>query len=166
MSKDRSDTIGSSVPRQNHLRTHSACSPRPSISWKRGSEGNRTTWLYANLNSRIEFEIDPNSETGSGQSWYGQRAALSPPARSGRNKLCQVSRAIPFVPSPGAALGDRDGAARHPCPILEFGFNTLHPTNEAGPGTRAGPPLSPRSLSGERAEERGIIGEALFRNSA
>ena len=44
----------------------------------------------------------------------GQRAALSPPARSGRNKPCKILRAAMFVPSPDAALGDGDGAARHP----------------------------------------------------
>ena len=140
--------------------------PRPSISWKRGSEGNGTTWLYANLNSRIEFEIDPNSETGSGQSWYGQRAALSPPARSGRNKLCQVSRATPFAPSPGAALGDRDGAAHHPCPFWNLGLILYTRRMRRAQAHAQVLPLSPRSLSEERAEERGIIGEALFRNLA
>ena len=49
-------------------------------------------------------------------------AALSPHARSGRNQWCPISPATPLVPSPL----DRDGAARHLCPISAFGINLAH----------------------------------------
>jgi hypothetical protein len=43
--------------------------------------------------------------------------------------LCPASRATPLVPSPGAARGDRDSAARHPYPISEFGLK--HQTDKS-----------------------------------
>ncbi len=49
-------------------------------------------------------------------------AAQSLPARSGRNQWCPISPATPLVPSPL----DRDGAARHLCPISAFGINLAH----------------------------------------
>jgi len=52
-------------------------------------------------------------------------------ALSGRNQVCQGSRATPLVPSPV----DQDGAARHPYPISypisEFGLNPDWRTNAA-----------------------------------
>jgi len=59
------------------------------------------------------------------QAQLQNRVGNEPESRSGRNKWRQVSRATPLVPSPV----DRDGAARHPYPISEFGFN---PNSERG----------------------------------
>jgi len=47
--------------------------------------------------------------------------------RSGRNKLCQVSCVTPLVPLPAG----RDGVARHPYSITEFGLNRIKTRGEA-----------------------------------
>ena len=53
-----------------------------------------------------------------GRACHSVRAVgLNPPARSGRNKLCQVSRATPLVSLPDAALGDGNAAARRSLPL-------------------------------------------------
>ncbi len=89
--------------------------PSPPFHGREG-EGSRTAPLHSQLNSRIEFDRNPNPEAGH------CAAALSPPARSGRNQWCPISPATPLVPSPL----DRDGAARHLCPISAFGINLEH----------------------------------------
>ena len=106
--------------------------PSPPFHGREG-EGSRTAPLHSQLNSRIEFDRNPNPEAGH------CAAALSPPARSGRNQWCPISPATPLVPSPL----DRDGAARHLCPISAFGIN-LGPS--AG---RAGGPL-PAAIANPR----------------
>ncbi len=59
------------------------------------------------------------AQPGAARHWayperQGHRAAMSPPAFQRAERAAEAGRFGPFVPSPDAALGDGDGAARHP----------------------------------------------------
>ncbi len=72
----------------------------------------------------------------------GKAQRYAVPARAeGAEPIVPGSRATPLVSSPGAALGDQDGAARHPYPFQKSGLTagragSPRPTAVANPRVR------------------------------
>jgi len=78
--------------------------------------------------------MNPNPEAGRCGKWQ-MTARCTVPARAER-----AEQSVPGFTCHHSSPIDRDGAARHPYPISEFGFKRTAPSVEAGERIKCGTP--------------------------